>query len=298
MRLVVFGGGGQLGRELAAATACLAGTELVRLTREEVDIADSESVGKALATSTPQVVVNAAAYIKVDLAEANAEAAWSANHQGSKVLAENCQRRAIPLIHLSTDYVFDGLKTTAYEPDDPVAPLGVYGASKEAGERAVRAACERHVILRTAWVHGRYGSNFLKTILRLCRERRELRIVGDQVGNPTATPDLARAVLTAARQVVGSQTAWGTYHFAGKGDATWHDLAQEIATAQAKITGKKPIVHRITTAEYPTPALRPANSRLSSRRFESAFGMSHKPWQEWIAPLVEAVLTDEKKVTR
>lgn len=295
MRIVVFGGGGQLGQELDAACRDRADIELLCVKRENADVVDATQVRDALMFLTPRVVVNAAAYTKVDLAEANVRAAWQVNHQGSAVIAENCQRVGVPLIHLSTDYVFDGGKATPYEEVDPVAPLGVYGASKEAGERAVRSAAERHVILRTAWVYGKYGSNFMKTVLRLCAQHPTLRIVGDQIGNPTATPDLARAVLSVACQVSESDRHWGTYHFAGKGDASWHDLAVEISEAQARVTGTRPIVTRIATADYPTPARRPANSRLDSRRFEAAFGISARPWREWIIPLVDALLVKPER---
>ena len=279
MRLLVFGAGGQLGQELTALGA-RRGIALVGLRREEADIADSRAVAAALDREIPGVVVNAGAYTKVDKAEAEREEAYRANAVGPEVLAEACRARGLPLIHLSTDYVFDGTKDGAYRESDPAAPLGVYGASKAAGEGAVRERLREHVILRTAWVYGAYGANFLKTVLRLARERDELRIVADQHGNPTATADLAAAVVAAAERSLGPDPVWGTFHFTGQGATTWHGFASEIVAAQAPFTGRRPAVRAITTSEYPTPAARPANSRLDDTRFSAEFGLRAEPWQD------------------
>ena len=279
MRLLLFGAGGQLGQELTALAA-RRGIALVGLRREEADIADSRAVAAALDREIPGVVVNAGAYTKVDKAEAEREEAYRANAVGPEVLAEACRARGLPLIHLSTDYVFDGTKDGAYRESDPVAPLGVYGASKAAGEEAVRERLREHVILRTAWVYGAYGANFLKTVLRLARERDELRIVADQHGNPTATADLAAAVVAAAERSLGPDPVWGTFHFTGQGATTWHGFANEIVAAQAPFTGRRPAVRAIITSEYPTPAARPANSRLDDTRFSAEFGLRAEPWQD------------------
>ncbi|MGB6660880.1 MAG: sugar nucleotide-binding protein, partial [Xanthobacteraceae bacterium] len=196
------------------------------------------------------------------------------------VLARACAAKRLPLLHVSSDYVFDGTKTGAYVESDPVAPLGEYGRSKADGEAAVRGQLECHVILRTSWVYGVYGTNFLKTVLRLARERDELRIVADQRGCPTGTADIARAVVEIAPLLARREPVWGTYHFAGQGATTWYDFASEIVDAQAAITHKRPSVIPISTSEYPTAAQRPANSELNSSRFASVFGIKAKDWRE------------------
>jgi dTDP-4-dehydrorhamnose reductase len=276
--ILVFGSGGQLGQELTAI-AHSSGTPLTGLTRTEVDIADPAFVRKALAGLKPRVVINAGAYTKVDRAESDEEEALRANATGPAVLAQACAASGVPLIHVSTDYVFDGTKTGAYRESDPVAPLGVYGRSKAAGEEAIRRECPQHVIVRTSWVYGAYGANFLKTILRLAGERDELRIVADQHGCPTATADLARALLTVAHHLAEGRADYGTYHFAGSGVTTWHGFAQRIVEAQTPFTGRSPSIVPIRTHEYPTPAQRPTNSALDSTLFSQTFGYTAQPWQ-------------------
>ncbi|MCW5745205.1 MAG: sugar nucleotide-binding protein, partial [Alphaproteobacteria bacterium] len=173
---------------------------------------------------------------------------------------------------------------------DPVAPLGVYGRTKEAGERAVRSRLDRHVILRTAWVYGVYGSNFLKTMLNLARQKESWGVVADQRGNPTATADLADAILAVAARAEAGTAAWGTYHFAGQGTASWYDFACEIVTVQSRFTGRTPAVAAISTADYPTRARRPANSCLDSARFAATFGVTARPWRERTAEVVATLL--------
>ena len=199
--------------------------------------------------------------------------------------------QAIPLLHVSTDYVFDGTKATAYVEDDPIAPLGVYGRSKAEGEAAVRRVLEHHVILRTSWVYGVYGANFLKTVLRLARERDELRIVADQRGCPTGTADIAEAILAIAPPLARREPVWGTYHFAGQGVTTWHGFASEIVDAQAADHQPAPAVVPISTAEYPTAAQRPANSELDSSRFAATFGIKAKDWRERTRQVTAALLS-------
>ena len=247
-------------------------------------------VRSVLSEVGPDVIVNAAAYTKVDLAETQPDEAFRANRDGPAVLAAASAAASIPLVHLSTDYVFDGSKSSPYVESDQVAPLGIYGRSKEAGEQAVRQRCREHVIIRTAWMYGRHGTNFLKTMLRLAAQRAAWGVVDDQLGNPTSTEDLAAAIMAAAMRAVAKDRCWGTYHFAGCGDATWYDFATEIVSAQAHITGRYPTVKRISTADYPTPAKRPANSRLDSTRFAEVFGVRAKPWRERVGPVVRAVL--------
>lgn len=293
MTLLVFGAGGQLGKEIGD-TVARRNLPAVLLSRAEADIADRQAVMSAVEKTQPSVVINAAAYTKVDKAEDEPEQAYRENRDGPGLLAEICAAKGLPLIHVSTDYVFDGTKPTPYVETDPVAPLGVYGASKEAGERAIRDRLERHVILRTAWVYGVHGNNFLKTMLNLARTKESWGVVADQRGNPTATADLADAILTAAARAAEGRSSgfWGTYHFAGTGAATWHNFASEIVSAQAAATGRRPEVRPITTAEYPTKARRPVNSCLDSGHFETVFGVKAQPWaartQEVVAALLSA----------
>ncbi len=277
--ILIFGAGGQLGLELQR-NAAESALPFKALSRGDVDIADAEAVSAALSDSRPTLVVNAAAYTKVDLAEKEAEAARLANEVGPGVIAAACAATQTPLIHISTDYVFDGAKPSPYIESDPIAPLGVYGRTKAAGEAAVRKATARHIILRTSWVYGEYGGNFLKTMLRLAKERDELRVVADQFGCPTSTRDIADAILRIAPKAAADSALYGTYHFAGAGSTSWHGFASRIMDAQAPITSRRPKVAAITTADYPTPARRPANSMLDCSLFEQTFGFGARRWEE------------------
>src|SRR6185295_14207886 len=270
------------------------GMPLRVLARQDADIAERGAVVPAIKRERPALVVNAAAYTKVDQAETEIEAAERGNAIGPGVLARACADAGIPLVHVSTDYVFDGTKTGAYVESDPIAPLGVYGRTKAAGEAAVRAALAEHVILRTAWVYGEFGHNFLKTMLRLAREREELRVVADQRGCPTSTRELASAILALAPRLVGREAVFGTYHFAGSGATTWHGFATRIVAAQAQITGRKPRVTAITTADYPTAARRPANSELDSGLFATTFGFRAQPWEQEADAITRAAMTAER----
>lgn len=278
--ILIFGAGGQLGREMLALAEAR-GIEAKGLTRAEADITDQAAVERAVKESNPRLVLNAAAYTAVDKAESEIEAARAGNVTGAGIIAGATAGAGVPVIHISTDYVFDGSKTGAYVETDPLSPLGAYGTTKAEGEAAVRAANPRHIILRTSWVYGSYGANFLKTMLRLARERDALRVVADQRGCPTSTRDIAEAVLAVdgvlQRQGEGTEP-WGTYHFAGSGAASWHEFAAAIVEAQSGYTGRKPPVAAITTADYPTPAKRPKNSVLDSSRFHATFGYKAENW--------------------
>jgi dTDP-4-dehydrorhamnose reductase len=289
--ILVFGRG-QVGEALAEQAAAT-GLPLAVLSHGEVDIADPSGVAEALDRIRPAFLVNAAAYTAVDKAESEPEAARLANAEGPRILAEAAARRAIPLLHISTDYVFDGRKEGAYVEDDPTAPLGAYGATKLAGEEAVQAALPEHVILRTAWVYGKHGRNFLKTMLKLAAERPELSVVADQRGSPTSADDIAAAILRVAEAVREGRARWGTFHFAGTGETTWHGFAARIVAEQAPVTGKRPRVVAIATAEYPTPARRPANSVLDSDRFAAAFGYRARRWEDETRRIVQALLSKE-----
>ncbi len=289
MRILLFGCDGQLGRELTALSSERA-VDLVGLNHAAVDITDPVAVARALEAQRPDVVVNAAAYTAVDKAESEPDLAARANAMAPGLIAERCARYRTPMIHVSTDYVFDGTKASAYVEADPIAPLGVYGRTKAAGEAAVRAAGERHLILRTSWVYGIHGANFLKTMLRLARERDRLTIVADQRGCPTATRDIAEGILAAAQAACAGTARWGTYHLAGTGVTTWHGFASAIVAHAAAHTGRTPEMAPITTADYPTPAKRPANSELDSSQFERAFRFRAAPWQDRVAEVVDTLL--------
>ena len=286
--ILVFGGNGQLGQELIRASAARA-MPLVALARGDADITDRAAVGAAMASHGPSLVVNAAGYTKVDLAETEIEAARQANEVGPAILAAACAATGVPLIHISTDYVFDGNKRGPYVEGDPIAPINSYGRSKAAGERMVCETTPLHVIIRTSWIYGEFGQNFLKTVLRLAATRDELRIVADQRGCPTSTPDLAGAILAITPQLLGGDKIWGTYHFAGSGVTTWHGFASRVVAAQAPLTGRAPRVTAITAAEFPTPARRPANSELDCSLFERVFGFRGRPWTEQADAITRAV---------
>jgi dTDP-4-dehydrorhamnose reductase len=287
--LLLFGAAGQLGCEIVHQ-AKASGVRLIALSRAAADIADGEAVQRALSENPAAVVVNAAANTQVDRAEFRPEEAFRANATGPLLLAEACRRAGLPLVHVSTDYVFDGNKKGAYSEDDPIAPLGVYGRSKAAGEAYVRDALEEHLILRTSWVYGLYGSNFLKTMLKLAGEREEIRVVADQRGCPTGTVDLAEAILTIAPRLSAREPVWGLYHFAGAGTASWHSFAEEIVAAQAGFTGRRPRVTPISTAEYPLAAPRPANSELDCSKFLRVFKIRPLHWRQRTRAVVAALL--------
>jgi dTDP-4-dehydrorhamnose reductase len=288
--ILVFGSGGQLGQELVGL-ARASNVPLAALTRAQADISDPTQVERALAEIRPSIVLNASAYTKVDRAEAEEATAFQANATGPEILARACADIGRPLIHVSTDYVFDGTQSGAYRESDPVAPLGVYGRSKLAGEEAIRRHLPQHVIVRTSWVYGIHGANFLKTILRLAGERDELRIVGDQNGCPTSTVDLAQALLAVAQALGEGRAVPGTYHFAGTGVTTWHGFASRIVEAQRPFTGRLPSVVPIRTEEYPTPAARPANSELDSSLFGRTFGFTARPWETAVDTTVAWLLS-------
>lgn len=277
--ILLFGGNGQLGQELTRASSAQA-IPLAALSRAQAAIDDEAAVRDAVRRYNPSVVVNAAAYTKVDLAERETDAARQANEVGPGILAAACATAGVPLIHISTDFVFDGSKQGAYVEDDPVDPINAYGRSKAAGERAVRETAPAYVIIRSSWVYGEFGHNFLKTVLALAATRDELRIVSDQRGCPTSTPDLAAAILTVASRLGAGDDVQGTYHFAGSGVTTWHGFAARIVAAHAPLTGRAPRVTAISTKDYPTAARRPANSELDCSRFERVFGRRGLPWTE------------------
>ena len=295
--ILLTGANGQVGYELTRLAA-ERGCALMGLTRQQLDIGDDEAVEQIVSQIQPSLVINAAAYTAVDKAEQEVEAAMRANRQGPANLAATCQAHHIPLIHLSTDYVFDGNKSGAYHEEDPVAPTGVYGRSKWEGEEAVRAGLTQHLIIRVSWVFGPHGNNFVKTMLRLAAERDELRVVADQRGCPTYATHIAEALLILADKIRrGVDDAWGTYHFCGMPETTWHGFAETIikeALAMGLLDQAIP-VHPITTSDYPTPARRPQNSVLDCRRIIKTFDMKLPSWQEGLTTMLALIKQEKRK---
>ena len=289
--ILVVGAGGQLGRTLVEL-ATSRSMPVTGLTRADLDITDADAVRRAIDAASPHIIINAAAYTAVDKAESNEADAISGNVIGPAILATAAAEAGLPLIHISTDYVFDGTAAHPLTEADPVSPIGVYGRTKAEGEARVREIAPKHFILRTAWVYSAYGNNFLKTMLRLAGERDELKVVADQHGNPTAAIDIAEAILAVDRHLRAEGGAsFGTYHFAGAGITTWHGFASAIVEAAAPITGRRPKVTPITSAEFPTPVRRPANSALDSTRFTGVFGYRSAPWQDRTRETVARLLT-------
>ena len=285
MRILVTGKNGQLATALCEAAAADTSFDVVALGREALDICDKASVERAVADVKPDMIISAAAYTAVDKAETERQQAFAANEAGPRLLASAAARRGIPIIHVSTDYVFDGRKSEPYIEDDAVSPAGIYGASKLAGEIAVAKTNPKHLILRTAWVYSATGQNFVKTMLRLAADRDQVNVVDDQYGNPSYAPHLALAILNVARQIhhnPGLQ-AWGMYHLAGTGTTTWCGLAREVFKRSEAAGGPHARVDAITTSEYPTPAKRPANSTLDCTKAKQTFGVELPAWQTGVA---------------
>jgi dTDP-4-dehydrorhamnose reductase len=288
-RILVTGGTGQL----AASLAVLGGERVIRVGRPEFDFDRPETIETTFRATEPRLVVNAAAYTSVDAAETDAAAAFRANRDGPEALARLCAAAGIPLIHVSTDYVYDGDKLSPYVEIDAVGPRSVYGASKLAGETAVLASGAQAIILRTAWVYAATGRNFVRTMLNLGQTRDSLRVVADQHGCPTAAADLAVAILAIARLI--ETDGWddarsGVFHAAGTGETTWHGLAKAVFENASRHGAKTPSsVAAITTAEYPTPARRPANSRLDCTRLAQVFGLRLPDWQDSLMRTVDEI---------
>jgi dTDP-4-dehydrorhamnose reductase len=275
IRIAVIGRHGQVARALAQAGPALS-VEIINLGRPQLDLAMPETVEPALNAAAPDIVVNAAAYTAVDQAEQEPGIASALNGTGAGAVAAAACAMRVPIIHLSTDYVFDGKKASPYVEEDLVAPASAYGASKLAGERAVAAATAEHVTLRTAWVYAPYGKNFVRTMLALAQSRDEVRVVADQHGCPTYAPDIAVAVIGIARNVLRNPSdplLWGTFHLAGSGETSWAGFASAIFAFLAAKGLRRPTLIPIASAEYPTPARRPANSRLNCAKLARVHGI-------------------------
>lgn len=269
MTLLVLGRTGQVATELARHNP-----EAVFLGRAAADLSDPEACAAAIREHHPAAVINAAAYTAVDRAEEEEALATVINGAAPGAMAQACAELAIPFVQISTDYVFDGSGTQPFSPQDSTGPLGAYGRSKLAGEDAVRAAGGTHAILRTSWVFSAHGNNFLKTMLRLAQTRDHLSVVGDQIGGPTPASGIAAACLSIADGLRADPGKTGTYHYTGAPDVSWAGFAREIFAA----AGQAVTVEEIPTAEYPTPAARPLNSRLDCTTLETQFGIARPDW--------------------
>jgi len=286
MRVLQFGTTGQVARSLLDLGADGA-AEIVALGRARADLRDPDACAAAImAADAPDLVVNAAAYTAVDRAESEEETARLVNADAPAAMATACARRGVPFIHLSTDYVFDGRGARPYREDDAIGPLNAYGRGKAAGEAAVAAACAAHVILRTSWVFSPYGTNFLKTMLRLGCERDRLRIVDDQVGEPTPAAAIAEAILTIGRRILAGDARWGLFHFAGAPATSWRRFAEAIFAAAGPDMPVKAAVEPIATRDYPTAAVRPLRSMLDCSRIGAAYGIEPPDWQRATTSIV------------
>ncbi len=281
-QIVIFGAAGQVGRAVTRLAESH-GHETIALTRQDVDLNNKDEVVRAVGDAG--FVINCAAFTAVDKAENEQEAAFAVNAVAPGIMAEACKLQDVPLLHISTDYVFGEPVGRPWREDDPIAPLNLYGRSKADGEAAVRAAWDKHLILRTAWVYDAEGKNFVLTMLKLGAERDELKIVGDQQGGPTSAEDIAAAMLRMIRVADNSSfDGWGTYHFSGAPATTWFDFAAAIFAGR-----EKPKLTRIGTADYPTPARRPPYSVLDCNKIQTRFGISQPDWHKSLDKVLEVV---------
>jgi dTDP-4-dehydrorhamnose reductase len=296
MKLLVTGREGQVVRSLLERAGGDSAFEVVALGRPDIDLADAGTVRRAVAAERPHIVVSAAAYTAVDQAEDEPERAHAINAIGAGAVAEAAAEVGAPVIHLSTDYVFSGTAPEPYGEDDRPDPQGIYGRTKLAGEKAVAAANPEHVILRTAWVYSPFGKNFVKTMLRLAGERDEIAVVSDQWGNPTSALDIADGILHVARRLATGRSPghFGIFHLAGTGDTNWSGFAEMIMAVSAGSDGPSAAIRPITTAEFPTKARRPANSRLRTDKLARVYGWRAPEWQRSTERTVERLLEAAK----
>lgn len=284
--ILLTGVNGQLGHQLRTALASLG--NIVALNRTELNLSQADSILQALERHQPDIIVNPAAYTAVDRAESEVEQARSVNAAAPALLAQWAARRQALLLHYSTDYVFDGAGERPWREDDPVQPRSVYGQSKWEGEEAVRAAAPRHLILRTSWVFGAHGGNFLKTILRLAQEHDNLRVVADQIGAPTSTALISEVTAALLRDYLRKPTdfAYGSYHLAAQGETSWHGYARFLVAEAEKLGFTLRLspadITPIATADYPLPAPRPANSRLDCAKLQRTFGLALPRWESGV----------------
>jgi dTDP-4-dehydrorhamnose reductase len=292
MRLLIAGWQGQIAHALVDIAPGRRDVTAFAVGRPALDICEITSVERALGDIRPDIVINTAAYTAVDTAESEPERAFRLNRDGARLLATAAARRGVPILHISTDYVFDGSKGTPYVESDLPSPATAYGRSKLEGEAAVIAANPKHIILRTAWVHSPFGRNFVKTVLGQARETGHLRVVADQRGSPTYAPHLVQVMLDIANRATtgGTDIPWGIYHAAGSGSATWHEVAGEVLDA-AKVAGVSARLEAIGAADFPTRAPRPVNAALDCTKLNETFGFALPPWQEGVRACVAQLLS-------
>lgn len=292
VKFLITGAEGQLGRAITDQLKEKECWDILALTHHQLDVCDRQAVFKTINGFAPDVVINTAAYTNVDLAESSADLAYAVNVEGVRNLSEASKNANSVFFHISTDYVFSGNATGdyAYNESDLAEPLSVYGKTKYEGENLALAMNPKTVIVRTAWAFGEYGNNFVKTMVRLAKERDELHIVGDQIGGPTYTGDIASALINMSEQILrGKEPIFGIYHFTGLPYVSWHEFASKIfhQAVLQKILDKAPIVKVISTEDYPTPAKRPANSRLDLSKIQQTFGIKPSNWQKALLNLSE-----------
>lgn len=294
--MVVTGLEGQVVRCLLD-TAAAADLQIEAVGRPQLDLtAPEETIFERINAAAPDVIVNAAAYTQVDRAEAEVDLAFAVNEAGARSVARAARRVHVPLIHLSTDYVFDGMKSTPYSEDDLPHPATVYGASKLAGERAVLAEQPNSAVLRTAWVFSPFGANFVRTMLRLAEQRDEIGVVSDQIGNPTSASEIAHGIIAVARNLnqKDDPSHRGVFHMTAAGEASWADFAEQVLATAAKAGGPNASVTRIATADYPTAATRPANSRLNCEKLARTHGVRLPEWRASVQSVVRRLLDDRR----
>jgi dTDP-4-dehydrorhamnose reductase len=286
MRLLVTGTNGQVARALVDRAGQFPQITVIAVGRPQLDFENIATIHPAISNARPDLIVNAAAYTAVDRAEQEPQRAYAVNRDGAAAVAAAAREMDVPLLHLSTDYVFSGSKNAPYLEDDETEPLGIYGQSKLAGELAVRTENPSALIFRTSWIYSPFGNNFVKTVLRLAAERPQLRVVDDQVGNPTNALDLADALLLIAPRVREKNGEGATLHIAGTGSVSWFVLAKHVLAISQSISGPSAEVVPIPTSEYPTAARRPANSRLDTSAVAARFGLTLPGWKEGVEKTV------------
>ena len=296
LKALITGGTGQVGTELIRRGDCCQ-FDIVAPNRAEINLLNESDVYSQLNSIRPDIVVNSAAFTAVDAAETECDMAFKVNSDVVRIMANSCNLLSIPLIHISTDYVFDGTKAGSYKETDLICPIGVYGRSKEAGEAKVRELLEKHIILRTSWVYAAHGNNFVKTMLRIGKERQNLNIVNDQFGAPTFAGDIADAILSIAKKVLEHDALefWGTYHYTAKGRTSWKDFAEVIFETASTWLPNKPYVEGIPSSQYPTAAKRPANSVLNCAKVDLELGPPRRHWREGLDEVLDELRMNQNR---
>jgi dTDP-4-dehydrorhamnose reductase len=294
MNILLTGSKGQLGKEVEKLVVN-AGLNIIPMDLPEIDITDPDMLNRIFSELKPSIVINAAAYTAVDLAETQKDICYAVNISGPANLTQLCDKYNARLIHISTDYVFDGKGNTPYQEDDPVSPVNVYGHSKSEGEKAVIAGSGKHIVLRTSWLYGRYGKNFVKTMLRMGQEKKEIKVVNDQYGCPTCAYDLAKVILIIVQQFLdGKSYNSGIYQYCGSGITTWYDFAVSIFQFAGEIgLNKLPLVTPIPTSQFPTAAKRPLYTVLDCSKIKTSFGVELYPWKQSLKKTIQQIIESQ-----